>query len=281
MKRVAVVTCRQLPEPDPDQAPLLGALADAGLRAELLAWDDPDAKPARFDLCVLRSTWNYYRDVDAFLAWTARAARESRLANAEPVVRWNAHKSYLRELDERGVPIVPTAWADQGARLDLHALMDERGWSDAVIKPAVSAASFRTHRVVRDDVARGQALFDELVAERDAMVQRFMPSVAHGGERALVVIDGRLTHAVVKTPRYADDEESVSEARPIAEEDGALARRALAAVDAASLLYARVDVMDDDEGRPLLSELELIEPSLFLLQHPPALERFVAAIVRW
>src|ERR1700693_2131330 len=97
MTKVALVTCAELPEPDPDEALLVDALRQAGLGAELLAWDDPSANPAAFDLCVLRSCWNYYEDPQAFLAWIATTAAATKLQNPENVVRWNLHKRYLQK----------------------------------------------------------------------------------------------------------------------------------------------------------------------------------------
>ena len=280
MKRVALVTCVDIPEPDVDEDLLLLALRDAGMEAELLAWDDPAGRPQDYDLCVLRSCWNYPLDTDGFLRWIAETDARSRLVNPAGVVRWNIHKCYLRELEDAGVPIIPTAWFERGAVADLSATMIERGWDDVVVKPAVSAGSYRTRRFRADSSRQGQAFLDHLVRDRDVMVQRFMADVEQTGERALVWIDGEFTHAVVKTLRLDADDESVSDAVPVVDVEKAFGEKAMTCVVGSELLYARVDLVRDDEGAPVLSELELIEPSLFLLQHPPALQRLVTAIGR-
>ncbi|MEY3464694.1 MAG: hypothetical protein RL603_292, partial [Pseudomonadota bacterium] len=150
--------------------------------------------------------------------------------------------------------------------------------------PAVGAGSFDTHRVRDAATPEAQALFARLVGERESLVQPYLDSVDDHGERALVWIDGEFTHAVRKTPRFAADDEQVSPALPLAAAERALGEHALevalrlAGVTAEDLLYARVDVAPDATGRPVLMELELVEPSLFLLQSPQALQRFVAAI---
>lgn len=279
LSRIALVTCRQLPEPDHDEELLLEALRAAGMEAELLAWDYEGAEPERFDLCVPRSCWNYYRDPNAFLAFVERAGRLSRLLNPPGVVRWNLHKRYLLELEAVGVPIVPTVFAARGERPDLAALVGEREWECVVVKPAVSAASFRTRRFEASEMEPAQAFLDLLLAERDVMVQRYMPGFAEPGERALVWIDGEVTHAIRKSARFADDAERVSDALPVSRVERELAERALAIVEG-ELLYARVDVVPEESGELRLSELELIEPSLFLKQSPEALHRLVAAISR-
>jgi glutathione synthase/RimK-type ligase-like ATP-grasp enzyme len=245
-----------------------------------MAWDDPGADWSRARLTVLRSTWNYPRHPEAFLAWAAAAASCSTLWNPLPVVRWNAHKSYLLDLERRGLPVVPTALVRRGSPESSLAIAGDRGWHDVVIKPAVSAASFRTRRFGPGEHAAAEAHLRGIVAERDALVQEYLPGVEDRGERALVWIDGELTHAVRKSPRFAGESEAVSEgAVEMTPAETQLAHDAVAAAGG-PLLYARADIAPGRDGRPVLMELELIEPSLFFAQAPRALERFVQAIRR-
>jgi len=277
---VALVTCAELPEPDPDARPLSAALEAAGLSAELLAWDDPAVDWTRARTTVLRSAWNYPQQRERFLAWAERTASVSELWNPLPVVRWNTHKGYLVELEQAGLPVAPTMLVPRGASVVLAGILEERGWDEVVIKPAVSAASFRTRRISRLDAEEGQRHLQALLVDGDVLVQRYLPSVEGYGERALVWIDGELTHAIRKSPRFEGQDESVSgEAMPISPAEAALARRVVAAVRG-KLLYARIDVAPGPDGDPVLMELELVEPSLFFPQGPSALERFVSGIVR-
>ncbi len=281
---VALASCAELPEPDHDEAPLIAALAAAGLDCRVMGWDDPRADWAAARLTLLRATWNYPRAPDAFLAWAEATAAVSTLRNPLAAVRWNLHKGYLLELAERGVPVAPTELVRRGSGRPLGEILAERGWQEAVIKPAVSAASYRTIRVGAGEPERGEAHLRTLVADGDVLVQRYLPSVEDHGERALVWIDGELTHAVRKTPRFEGEDESVSPAAVgIAPAEAALALAALAAAGRAAsspLLYARVDLAPGPDGEPVVMELELIEPSLFFPQSPAALERFVAAVGR-
>lgn len=279
MKKVALIRCVTLPDPDHDEPVLLDALRNRGFDARLLSWDDPSADAGAFDLCVLRACWNYYEQPEKFLAWIADAARRSTVMNPETVIRWNHHKRYLHEMEEAGIPIIPTEWIDRGESVDFGALLDERNWDDVVVKPAISAGSFLTKRFRKGETKDGQVFLDTLLKERDALVQKYMRSVEQDGERAIVWIDGAFTHAVIKRPRFAGSEESVTLAPKLSDADLEFAEKALARVDA-PLLYGRVDVVNDDDGRLLVSELELMEPSLFFVEHPPALKRFVEAIVR-
>jgi glutathione synthase/RimK-type ligase-like ATP-grasp enzyme len=277
MTLVALASCRVLPEPDPDQPLLEDALRRRGLEAATMAWDDPAVDWSAARLTVMRSTWNYPHRPGDFLGWVDRTARVTRLVNAPAVVRANIHKSYLLDLHRRGVPVVPTRLLERGATATLREAAGE--WDRVVVKPAISAASLQTLRVGPENWPEGEAHLRALAAERDVLIQPYLPSVEGEGEHALVCIDGALTHAVRKQPRFAAQHESVSEARAIGEAQRRVAEAALATVEA-PLLYGRVDVAPGPDGSPVVMELELIEPSLFLLQYPPALERLAGAILR-
>lgn len=275
-----IATCRPLPEPDVDEVPLLEALAERGVPARMAGWNDPDEDWAAPGPTLLRSTWDYIHAVDDFRRWIERAAAVGPLWNPAWAVRGNLHKRYLLELAARGLPVVPTELIERGTRCTLAQVCARRGWRDVVVKPAVGGGSFETHRCSAGDDS-GERLLARLVAERDVLVQPYQASVERYGERALVWIDGALTHAVRKSPRFADGVEQVSDALPISAAERALAERTLEPWRH-ELLYARVDVAPDASQAPQIMELELIEPSLFLLQSPAALQRFADAIAsRW
>lgn len=275
--RVALVTCLTLPEPDPDQSLMVSALQDAGMDAALAAWDDPGVAWGSFDLCVIRSTWNYHRDPDLFLHWLDRAWAESYVANPAPVVRWNLHKRYLQELSEAGLPVVPTAFVARDTAEPLAETLRRHAWDDVVIKPCVSAGSARTRRFSDGTSPEADAFLRSITDSGDAMVQPFVSSVDDGGERSIVWIGGEATHAVVKQARFDSDGEHVSEAQPVTDTERELVDECLD-VAGDGLLYARLDLMRGDDGEPMISELELIEPSLFLLQSDRATRAFVQAV---
>lgn len=285
MLALRIATCRPLPEPDPDEQLLLSACRAAGIAADMVPWHEAAlwraGHPASQTPVLIRSTWDYIHRLPEFEHWLQHVAEQAPLWNPLDIVRHNLHKKYLLSLSERGVPTTPTLWVTQGDKQSLTDLLAAVGWADVVIKPAVGAGSFDTHRgKVGDTVTETQ--WRASVAMRDMLIQPYLASVEGEGERALVWIDGEFTHAVRKTPRFATDVEQVSPALPISAEERVLGEAALQAVAplGSSLLYARVDVARDDQGQWRVMELELIEPSLFLAQYPPALQRLVAALQR-
>lgn len=280
--KIALVKCAVLPEPDMDEAPTLAAFRAAGHEAHTLAWDDPKQSPAGFDVCLIRATWDYVEKLDAFLAWCEQAASVSRVVNSASVIRWNAHKAYLAELESAGVPIVPTRFVRSDGSVDAAAVLASAEWEDVVVKPSVGAGSYLTKRFRAHQTESAAAFLAEQAASRDMMIQQYLPSVESTdgtGERSLVWIAGEVTHAVEKMPRFDGDDESVRGRSPTEQERDFAHKTVDAAVGVLgeTPMYARVDVMTLDSGETVLSELELIEPSLFFPLGNGAVERFVRA----
>ncbi|WP_334141485.1 ATP-grasp domain-containing protein [Rhabdothermincola sp.] len=283
--RIAFVTAPALPHEDEDRPLIDSGLADRAVRGEWVAWDSATVDWRDYDLVVIRSTWDYHRRLDHFLEWCTRVECDTTLCNPGPAVRWNAHKRYLLDLERCGVPVVPTVLVESGEADGLGMILDARGWDDVVIKPAVSAGSFGTTRHRLDD-PDGERALAALTAQGDALVQPFLDGVESRGETSLVIVAGTITHAVSKVPspgEFRVQPQFGGGERPV---EATTAERELAtrALEAASsivgpVLYARVDCVTVD-GEPLLMELELIEPALYLPLGPPAAAvRFVDAVV--
>ncbi len=280
--RIALATAADQVPTDQDDAPLLTALAGAGHDADLVAWDDPAVAWGSFDAVLIRTTWDYHTRREAFVAWAAEVESRTRLFNAAEVVRWNTHKGYLLELEERGAPTVPTAWLAQGDRVDLAALAGARGWREVVLKPAIGAGGDRIARVLPGD---GQALLDALTAVGDAMVQPYVPTIATAGELSVILFEGEVSHAVRKVPAAGGllvqiEHGGIYEPLPEVPPDAAALARWV--VDAAGhdLLFARVDLLVDEAGSWLVNELEVTEPGLFMHLVPDSARRLVAAVER-
>ena len=280
---VAIVTAAVARGVDDDLPPLTAALSAAGLSHAVVNWDDPGVNWAAFELVVVRSVWDYTRRREELLAWAERVAALTRIANPARVLRWNSDKRYLGDLDRAGVPVVPTAFAAPGEPVD---------WPDAdevVVKPAVSAGALDTERYT--DRGAAAAHVARLHGDgRTAMVQPYLRAVeADRAETLLVMLGGAFSHALRKGPLLVPGlqvveglyvEEDIRPATPTEAELQA-AEAALAAVPGGGedLLYARVDLVGGEDG-PVLMELELVEPSLFLTHAPGGADRVAGAITR-
>ncbi|MDQ6768199.1 MAG: hypothetical protein M3Z41_10365 [Candidatus Eremiobacteraeota bacterium] len=240
-------------------------------------WDDPAVDWSKAGIVIIRSTWDYNLRHEAFLAWAESVAAVAPLYNPLPLVRWNIHKSYLKDLAARGVAVVPTQWLAAGSHPNLAQVLEQAEWTSAVIKPAIGLSTYGVRRV--SGQADDQAHLDALLREHDVMVQPYMKSVEDYGERALMFIDSTYSHAVRKTAFQAllpagEAGETPTEATGA---EIAVAVKAMQALPTRAL-YARADLVHDDQGEPRVLEFELIEPTLFLAMHPRAAHRFADAL---
>ena len=274
--RLALATCATVPAWEVDDRPFHAALAARGIPVTHAVWDDPSIDWHQFDAVVIRTTWDYQEKRDAFVAWAEQLPVA--LHNPADIVAWNTHKSYLRDLERRGVPIVPTEWLARGTSPDVAALCAQRGWRRAFLKPCVGATSRETLRFDAGDPA-AQRHADRLLPTEDLMLQPYLPRVETDGELSAIFIDGTLTHGVRKVPvpgDYRVQDDFGAKDYPIDFPDVPLAK---AAVDAVGrrLLYARADFLISDNGL-WLTELELVEPSLFFRHARHAADALADAI---
>jgi O-ureido-D-serine cyclo-ligase len=282
---VALVTARVAAATDVDLPPLLEALAGAGLRPEAACWDDPDVDWSRFHLAVLRSPWDYVPRYAEFLEWLARIEQVTTVLNPPDVVRWSTDKRYLRDLAAHGVPVVPTTFHEpDDPPPDLDALVTPAGAGDLVVKPVVSAGSKDTMRHSSRASAR-EHVHALLAKGRAVMVQPYLAAIDDAGETGLVYFDGVFSHGFRKGPILARDaapteaffaDEVITRREP-SDAERAVAGAALAA-SPPDLLYARVDLVPDSDGAPVVLELELAEPSYFVSVAPESAARFAACV---
>jgi glutathione synthase/RimK-type ligase-like ATP-grasp enzyme len=289
---VAVVTGEKRPELTADGQSLMVALRERGFDATPAVWSDPDVEWTDFDVALLRSCWDYHEAIDAFRELIADLeAAGVTLRNPAEVIRWNVHKTYLRDLADAGVPTLETAWveASDEADVDLEALLRDRGWEQAVVKPAVGTRAVGTWRTSIDEASEHQDRFDARRESGDVLVQAFAPEI-RDGERSLVFFGGEFSHASNAVPApddfrshhsFGGTNEPYDPPRSIVEQGREIVRRAsdVHGIDPVALPYARVDGIERD-GEFRLIELELIEPFLGLERADGAVDRFADAIER-
>lgn len=235
------------------------------------------------DAAVLRSAWDSHLQPARFIEWLRAAAPEMRLFNSLALVAWNMNKRYLLELAQAGAPVIPTRVYGKGSRPDLIRDMDGCGWSEIVVKPAISASAYRTGRFSReaDGFTAAGPLLNEILSEGDALVQPLQSEVFTTGERSAVYIDGAFTHVVRRLPfgTITPKRKPGANAVPFSEAEQRFADSILARLPERPL-YARVDYIVRESGEALLMELELIDPSLFFQHHPAAAIAFAQALRR-
>ena len=298
---IALVTAREALALDEDMPPLVAALSAQGASVEAPCWDDDRVDWSRFAVAVLRSTWDYVERIDEFLAWAERCRHATCLLNPPEVVRWNTDKHYLLHLAQAGVPVVPTRFVEPGADTDADVAAFLAGsagslsagsvteFTDFVVKPAIGAGSRDAARHRREDAAAARAHLRRLVTaeRRSAMLQPYLDRVDDYGETALMYLGGRYSHAIRKGPLLRVGAapvaglfapEQITPRVPDAAELR-VAAAAYAAIPFDPPLYARIDLIRDGSGYPVVLELELTEPSLFLLHAPGSAAAYATEIL--
>lgn len=284
--RIAIATCAQLPD----------GLAEEDLAADLqstwVVWDDPSADWAAYDTVVVRSVWDADQRRDEFVAWARRLADDGvRLLNPAPVLEWNTDKRYLGELPDAGLPTVATVFLAPGRPLRDDVLAELGAPAQFVVKPAQSAGARDTGRFDVASLEDAAALTARIHgAGKVAMVQPYLDAVDTSGETALLYFGGAYSHAIRKGPILelgaapiaggdaADPQIDTREPSPAERRLGDRAIAWLTQRFGGPLAYARVDLLPGADGTPVVIELELTEPQLYLPYSDGAAARLASAV---
>ncbi|MBG85094.1 MAG: hypothetical protein CMJ40_11195 [Phycisphaerae bacterium] len=292
--RIALATCEELPEWEVDDRPLHEALHANGVDFDHACWSDRSVEWSAYDACLIRTTWDYAHRRDEFVDWAERAAGLTRLFNPFDTIRWNTCKSYLLDLEQAGIPVIPTHWLEPGDSFDLKTILHENRWKRGFIKPRIGATARATFRFDLDDETL-QAADDHLASlleNEAALVQPYLPDVETIGEWSAIFIDGMMTHAVQKIPvagdyRVQDDfgatdrpyQPDISELELVnGVMNTLISNRQWTGESQRAPLYARIDILKDGT-QSMVNEVELVEPSLFFRHGPHAAESLASSLI--
>lgn len=274
-KSICFLSCRDVENLIVDDHLAIHEMEQNGeYKVSTIAWDD-EADWASFDLVIIRTTWDYVPRHAEFLAKLEKISKLTKLLNTPEVVRWNHHKGYLKELEAKGVAIVPTMMFKYTGAISIP---KDWNYSKFIVKPAISATAFKTIIVSRAEVEA--VTFKEMMTEGDWLLQPFLEDIK-AGELSLCFFNKQYSHACIKIPKAGDfrvQEEHGGDIQKF-EPDQELLKLAQDLVNKIpfDLLYGRVDLARFD-GRYVLMELELIEPSLYFRTNPLASKNFKAGI---
>ncbi len=250
------------------------ALERKGLRVTRVDWADPDFDWTSTSAALFRTTWDYFDRFPEFTRWLDIVSTKTRLINPIELIRWNMDKHYLRDLDNKDIAIPPTRIIEKGEAITLRELYAETGWNDSVVKPTVSGGGRHTYRLHPENLADHESIFQTLILNEAMILQPYLRSIETRGEVALMVIGGQFSHAILKRAkegdfRVQDDFGGTVHPYTPTPEEIEFAEHVVS-VCTPQPLYARVDLMFDNNDQPVVSELELIEPEMWFRFHPPA-----------
>jgi glutathione synthase/RimK-type ligase-like ATP-grasp enzyme len=250
------------------------ALEDKGLKVCKKGWADSSFDWTKTKYAIFRTTWDYFDRFDEFFSWLDQTKNKTTFINSSEVINWNIDKHYLQDLVKSNINIAPTLFVEKGDEISLKQLFERTNWTEAVLKPAISGAARHTYRIKTSNCSEFEAVFQELISEECMLFQKFLNSITTQGEISLILIGGKYTHAVKKIAkkgdfRVQDDHGGRIEKYTPTELEIAFAEDCLKASPYRPI-YARIDIVYDNNNKPSLSELELIEPELWFRNYPKA-----------
>lgn len=251
---------------DEDHA-VLEALRAEGLKVVRTHWDNPEFDWSSVRYILFRTIWDYFDRFDEFAPWLDRVSAITRMINPPGIIHWNIDKFYLKELYQKGIAIPPTVFIEKGANSSLREVTRPLGWDEYILKPAVSGAARHTYRIPADRLDEFEGIFSELAGAERMLLQQFQKNILDKGEVAFMVFGGKFSHAVLKKAkpgdfRVQDDFGGTVYSYTPDKAEIDFVEKVIAACPELPV-YARVDVMWDNDGQMCLGELEMIEPELW------------------
>lgn len=291
---VTLITCSELLNPDTsleynrnvllEDELLQQAFEREGLRVHRTNWDDPNMDWSTTQVALFRTTWDYFHRATEFKQWLESIAEQTCFINPVETIRWNMDKHYLQDLADMGLPVVATVFIEPGDQRSLQQICHTTGWEECVLKPAISGSARHTYRFTAEEAGRYEEIFGQLIEEETMMLQPFLRQVATKGEVSHMVFNGTYSHSILKRAktgdfRVQDDHGGTVHQYEATPEEISLAERIATAVSPTPI-YARVDIMWDNEDQPVLVELELLEPELWMRKKTASAEVFADAVLQ-
>ncbi|MGY0576931.1 MAG: ATP-grasp domain-containing protein [Paraglaciecola chathamensis] len=262
---------------------LYAPLKQVGWDVEAVSWHDTKVDWNRFDVVVVRSTWDYQQHASAFMQCLERIDEsQAVLANSLRLLTWNISKEYLKDIASQGISIVPTIWLDTFDLAQVSAGFERFSCEKLVVKPCVSANADDTYLLDREQLLNQGKNLKTVFNGRAFMVQPFIEAVVTQGEYSLFYFNGHFSHAILKKPEQGDfrvQEEHGGSLQAVEPDEEMLtqARHTMASLPD-DALYARIDLLRY-KNEYVVIEIELIEPSLYFNMDDSSPANFVEAFV--
>lgn len=286
MKQCVFLTMESLENFSSYDEAVIEPLNRLGWKVHFIPWRNPHVDWNRYDLVIIRSTWDYQQSPEHFLRVLEDIEQSKAcLENTLKVVQWNINKRYLHDLIQWGAHVVPTLFPDEINEKLLLSFYDRFDTDEIIIKPLISANADNTFRIRKTSLHDLTGTLNAIFKERNYLVQPFMPNILKEGEYSLMFFGGKYSHALLKKPKPGDfrvQEEHGGILHSI-NADSSLINSAQEVMNVMeeTPLYARVDLVRNAEDKFVVMEVELIEPSLYFNMDPNSAERFARVVDGW
>lgn len=265
MQNIAFITEKELPRLSEDDRLLISPLKKLGINIIPAFWNDPRVNWGDFKAVIFRSCWHYYLKIREFKIWLDKLeTQNSNVWNPIEIIKWNIDKTYLINLKNQGINVIPTFTSINNLNTKSE---------DYILKPRFGTDSYDVRRIKRNDLN---------IIPKDFLVQPFIKEIVETGEISIIFIGNKISHAVRKKPKTGQFRTNYRSGSKWTSENLSTEhiKQARAILDSFKtyLLYARLDVIEVD-GKLMVMEIELTEPFLYFSWHKQAIELFVQELV--
>lgn len=243
------------------------ALEQLGYAVHRTNWDDTTMDWTSTNYIFFRTTWDYFDRYEEFAPWLETVCTKTKLINPKELIYWSLDKHYLNDLHQAGVRIPNTVFVEPQETRALSEITASLDWEEFILKPAISGAARHTYRFKKENASDHEGVFSELISNEAMLIQEFQKNILTKGEVAFMVFGGKFSHAVLKKAkagdfRVQDDFGGTIEIYHPNQEEIAFVEEAFAACNPLPI-YARIDVIWDNNDQLCIGEIELIEPELW------------------
>jgi glutathione synthase/RimK-type ligase-like ATP-grasp enzyme len=261
------------------------ALENRGYKVARTNWDNPDFDWTQTRYIVFRTTWDYFERFDEFSKWLEEVSTKTKLINQKELIYWNIDKHYLQDLESKGITIPASIFIEKGDPRSLSEIVETTNWKEVILKPTISGAARHTYRFNSNESSDFDSIHSDLIANESMILQEYQHQITSKGEVAYMVFGGKYSHAILKKAkagdfRVQDDFGGTIHHYKPNEVEIEFVEKAFAAIDPIPV-YARVDVIWDNEDNLAIGEIELIEPELWFRMDDNAAEAMADAIINY
>lgn len=279
---IALLTCEKLPSLTITDQELIPELLKHNISAKAVIWDDKNVDWTSFDYLIFRNTWDYFEKETEFNLWLHQIEKLGvKTLNSIEIIQQNKHKFYLRELEKKGIPIIPTIFIDKTNNLNLSEIIPKK-WKKVVIKPAFSGGAYLTSAFEISEIASINNKYKVIALEKELLLQEFIPEIKTLGETSFIFFNKKFSHCINKKPVDGDFRVQVQFGGKYAaiQPSLSLIEKAQKVIDVfeSDLLYARVDGIVIGEELYLM-EIECIEPDLYFEYSQGSIQNFVTSVL--
>lgn len=285
-KKCAMLTIEDLSDFECYDELLIPPMNNLGWDVSFIPWDLSDVNWDEYDIVLIRSTWDYQSRIQEFLKVLESIDKsKSLLLNPLPIIHQNIEKTYLIELEAKGIDTIPSIFQKKFNTEKVMQSFSDFNCDKIIIKPVVGANADNIILGSKFEIKSQLHEIKSVYSELPYIIQPFLNSVLKEGEFSLMYFNNKYSHAISKIPKEGDfrvQEEhggKIDIIKKVPKEIQNLADKVIKILPK-NCFYSRIDILLM-HGKPKVIEVELIEPSLYFNLDPESSKMFAHELIEY